>query len=76
MKPETNKTKRKIQKDKNILQNLSTIFKTYTKVFSFEYTLMEEVLPAENIKQMYTILKNKRASKEEFRFALCTPVYM
>ena len=35
---------------------------------------MSEALSSDNLKQMYRIIKNTKAKKEDFRFALCMPV--
>ena len=74
IKQEKNKAGEINQKSKINLRNLSTIYKTYTKVFHDEYTSMIEALSRENLNKIYKILKNTKAQKEEFRFALCTPV--
>ena len=58
--------------EKNLMK--SSIYKTYTKIFSEEYTSMTEALSNDNLKQMYRIIKNTKAKKEDFKFALCMPV--
>ena len=64
---ENNNSKKKIRKT-------STIFKTFTKIFNDEYTTMPEALSRDNLKQIYRIIKNAKVKKEDFCFALCTPV--
>ena len=64
---ENNNSKKKIK-------NSSTIYKTYTKIFNNEYTSMTEALTRDNLKQMFKIIKNTKVKKEDFCFALCTPV--
>ena len=62
------------QKAKIKLRNLGSIYKTYSKIFNTEYTSMSEALTKENQSKLFKILKNVKAQKEEFKFALCTPV--
>lgn len=63
------KTKEKIK-----LNNMSVIYKTWTKIFNQQYTSLTEALSEQNQLKLIKIIRSEKSQNANIKFSLCTPV--